>query len=68
MNLGLSGRLTKATIKSPLTPLFLLAAIAVGGDSLQIDSSLPAASVNILMALVLLAVFGVARRRQGATA
>ena len=30
MKLGLSGRLTKATIKSPLTPLFLLAAIAVG--------------------------------------
>jgi simple sugar transport system permease protein len=46
----------------------LLAAIAVGGDSLQIDSSLPAASVNVLMALVLLAVFGVARRRQGVTA
>ena len=30
MNLGISGRLTLATIKSPLTPLFLLAAIAVG--------------------------------------
>ncbi|MBI1366827.1 MAG: AcrB/AcrD/AcrF family protein [Alphaproteobacteria bacterium] len=30
MKLGLSGRLTKATIGSPLTPLFLLAAIAVG--------------------------------------
>jgi len=30
MNLGLSGRLTKASIRSPLTPLFLLAAIAVG--------------------------------------
>ncbi len=30
MNLGVSGRLTKATIRSPLTPLFLLAAIAVG--------------------------------------
>jgi multidrug efflux pump subunit AcrB len=30
MNLGLSGRLTRATITSPLTPLFLLAAIAVG--------------------------------------
>ncbi len=30
MNLGLSGRLTRATIKSPLTPLFLLAALAVG--------------------------------------
>ena len=30
MNLGLSGRLARATILSPLTPLFLLAAIVVG--------------------------------------
>ena len=30
MNLGLSGRLTRATIRSPLTPLFLLAAIVFG--------------------------------------
>ena len=30
MNLGISGRLTRATIASPLTPLLLLAAIAVG--------------------------------------
>jgi len=30
MKLGLSGALTRATIASPLTPLFLLAAIAVG--------------------------------------
>jgi multidrug efflux pump subunit AcrB len=30
MNLGLSGRLTRATIHSPLTPLFLLAALAAG--------------------------------------
>ena len=30
MNLGLSGRLTRATVSSPLTPLFLMAAIAVG--------------------------------------
>lgn len=30
MNLGLSGRLTRATIRSPLTPLFLLAAFALG--------------------------------------
>ena len=30
MRLGLSGRLTQATLKSPLTPLMLLAAIAVG--------------------------------------
>ena len=30
MTLGLSGRLTEATIRSPLTPLFLLAALAIG--------------------------------------
>ncbi len=30
MKLGLSGALTRATIQSPLTPLFLLAAIALG--------------------------------------
>ncbi|MDA9431605.1 efflux RND transporter permease subunit [Bradyrhizobium sp. CCBAU 51627] len=30
MNLGLSGRLTRSTIASPLTPLFLLAALIVG--------------------------------------
>jgi simple sugar transport system permease protein len=36
----------------------LLAAIAMGGDSLQIDSGLPAASLNVLMAVVLLVVLG----------
>src|ERR1017187_10159174 len=30
MNLGLSGRLTRATIGSPLTPLFLIASLIVG--------------------------------------
>ena len=30
MNLGISGRITRATIRSPLTPLFLLAAMIVG--------------------------------------
>jgi multidrug efflux pump subunit AcrB len=30
VNLGISGRLTQATIRSPLTPLFLLAALAAG--------------------------------------
>ncbi|MFO1028178.1 MAG: efflux RND transporter permease subunit [Acetobacteraceae bacterium] len=30
VNLGFSGRLTQATIRSPLTPLFLLTALAVG--------------------------------------
>jgi general nucleoside transport system permease protein len=36
----------------------LLAAIAMGGDSLQIDAGLPAASLNVLMAVVLLVVLG----------
>lgn len=36
----------------------VLAALTIAGDSLQLDSGLPAASVNILMAFVLLAVFG----------
>ncbi len=30
MSLGISGRLTQGTIRSPLTPLFLMAALAVG--------------------------------------
>jgi ABC-type uncharacterized transport system permease subunit len=34
----------------------LLAFLAVGGSSLQLDSNLPAATVNVLMALVLLSV------------
>jgi len=41
----------------------LLSAIVIGGDSLQIDSKLPAASVNVLMALVLLMVFGFGRKK-----
>jgi ABC-type uncharacterized transport system permease subunit len=44
----------------------LLSAIAIGGDSLQIDSGLPAASVNILLALVLLAVFGLRKKKVAA--
>jgi ABC-type uncharacterized transport system permease subunit len=36
----------------------VLSAIAISGDSLQLDSKLPAASVNVLMALILLMVFG----------
>jgi simple sugar transport system permease protein len=40
-----------------------LAAISVSGDSLQLDSALPAATVNVLMALVLLAVFGWTRSK-----
>jgi multidrug efflux pump subunit AcrB len=38
VNLGLSGRLTRATIRSPLTPLFLLAAFALGLIALLVIS------------------------------
>ncbi|MGH9156444.1 MAG: ABC transporter permease [Acidimicrobiales bacterium] len=52
-------------VKVALSAL-LLAAISISGDSLQIDSQLPAATVNVLMALVLIAVFGFAGRRRAA--
>jgi ABC-type uncharacterized transport system permease subunit len=45
---------------------FLLAAIVVGGDSLQISSHLPGAAVNVLMALVLLAVLSQRPRKAAA--
>jgi ABC-type uncharacterized transport system permease subunit len=44
----------------------VLAAIAVSGNSLQIDSQMPAATVNVLMAFLLLAVFGFTARRKAA--
>ena len=44
----------------------LLSTIVVGGDSLQIDSALPAASVNVLMALLLLMVFGFGKKKVSA--
>jgi general nucleoside transport system permease protein len=50
----------------PIGVLFsclLLSSIAISGDSLQLDAHLPAASVNILMALVLLGGFGIAGTR-----
>ncbi len=43
----------------------VLAAISISGDSLQLDSQLPAATVNVLMALVLLAVFGWTAKKEG---
>jgi general nucleoside transport system permease protein len=42
----------------------LLAFLAIGGTSLQLDSSLPAATVNVLMGLVLLAVLASAARQK----
>jgi len=41
----------------------VLSTIVIGGDSLQIDSQLPAASVNVLMAVTLLLVFGFGRKQ-----
>jgi general nucleoside transport system permease protein len=43
-----------------------LSALTIAGDSLQLDSGLPAATVNVLIALVLLAVFGWTRTKPGA--
>ncbi len=44
----------------------LLAAIALAADSLQLDSGLPAASANVLMAVTLLVVLGRSRIRKAA--
>jgi ABC-type uncharacterized transport system permease subunit len=41
-----------------------LAAIAVSGNSLQIDSAMPAATVNVLMGFLLLAAFGFTAARR----
>jgi simple sugar transport system permease protein len=41
-----------------LLAALVLAALAVAGDSLQIDSGLPAATVNVLTGLILVAVLG----------
>jgi simple sugar transport system permease protein len=51
---------------SVVASALLLSAIAISGDSLQLDSKLPAASVNVLMALILLMVFGFGTRRKAA--
>ena len=42
--------------------------IAMASDSLQIDTGLPAASVNVLMAIVLLVVLGTNLRMKKADA
>lgn len=42
---------------------FVFAALAVAGDSLQLDAQLPAATVNILTALILVAVLGFTQSR-----
>ncbi len=42
---------------------FVFAALAVAGDSLQLDAQLPAATINILTALILAAVLGWTQRK-----
>jgi len=43
---------------------FVFAALSVAGDSLQLDSGLPGSSVNVLTALILLAVLGFTTKRK----
>lgn len=44
---------------------FIIGMISVAGNSLEMNSGLPASSVQILMAFVLFAILAVGRRRQG---
>jgi simple sugar transport system permease protein len=46
-----------------LIAAFVFAALAVAGDSLQLDAQLPAASVSILTALILAGVLGWSQRK-----
>lgn len=42
---------------------FVFAALAVAGDSLQLDAQLPAATINILTAFILIAVLGFTQKK-----
>jgi general nucleoside transport system permease protein len=50
-----------------LAATFVFAALSVAGDSLQLDAGLPAASVNVLTALILIAVLGFTASTRKAT-
>lgn len=45
---------------------FVFAALSVAGDSLQLDSGLPGSSINVLTALLLIAVLGFTAKRKAA--
>jgi len=70
MQLGYIGFLASWLARHKTGPVlisaFALAALSVAADSLQLDSGLPAATVNILTALLLMAVLGwtTIRKRQ----
>lgn len=51
-----------------LVAAFVFAALSVAGDSLQLDSGLPAASINVLTALILIAVLVFTASRKKARA
>lgn len=51
-----------------LVAAFVFASLSVAGDSLQLDAGLPAASVNVLTALILIAVLGFTASRKKARA
>jgi simple sugar transport system permease protein len=61
-NIGYVGFLASWLARHRPVPVLLaslaFAAITVAGDSMQIDSGLPAATVNILTGLILVAVLG----------
>jgi general nucleoside transport system permease protein len=46
-----------------LLSCLVVSAIAISGDSLQLDSQLPASSVNVLTALLLIGIFGFGRKK-----
>lgn len=51
-----------------LVAAFVFAALSVAGDSLQLDSGLPGSSINVLTALILIAVLGFTAKRKVARA
>lgn len=51
-----------------LLAAFVFAALSVGGDSLQLDAGVPAASIYVLTALILIAVLGFTASRRKARA
>ncbi|WP_183095118.1 ABC transporter permease [Nocardioides stalactiti] len=51
-----------------LVAAFVFAALSVSSDSLQLDAGVPAASIHVLTALILIAVLGFTAQRKKATA
>lgn len=49
-----------------LVAAFVFASLSVAGDSLQLDSGLPAATINVLTALILISVLGFTNTRRKA--